>query len=743
MAEPESFRLNLSDSNKFLGNNNDDNDDDDDDDDDDDIRSVCSQLNDDQDTHRTLDDSITHSQRKPDLSSGDYERKLEGNLLETHSDRSENSKSLYSRKSSNKNMATVQRGLEKIPNMYNIHREEMVELVQEQVYQRELQQRISHNENVDARFSFQNLPMKDTNDDECDDRSENRNGSYEDLYDSLEANGQYKEEEEEGNNEIKTSQSKFDDRLDQFYLKSPQKENRVLGPIKGDHEISVQKWSEEQLFNEFKKIADGYDENSVGMHHQQSPRPSLETSNNYWQLNSNNKSTKHRTYSGKENIDYLPLVRKPNGPSKPSMNYVEFNKFNYDKPIKNQSYKDLHSQRKYSSKPESFHRNSSSGRSEPALSHQEITRPLLQKKPASAEDLWRKRSTQLVHELERKLPPVGKLQKFPSDSKVNYQTTKPYHLQPLKPIPPPAAQSPRDIYGGNAPLYQTKVIDLDPISKDFLTDDGQRISVDINLKLLSPPASTRYHHADGMQTFGFPPPDNSYKVFPKMADYQNMDEVANYEKFFRSSELLKRKDIDTGEGNSGNFLNNSLHGSDERLPKTEDDTSYAGRYQKMRNADFKYKVYTVDDYRKMQKEVKLGRLGPDLDSENLKEKLEKRQRQAEYARRVHEENKTSLSSKPLAPPPCPPQSFTKEQENRRKMAIEYSKTVPKPAVKPVPLKEEKQRPVQKTSPLKDDAPVSKPSSILFKTDEIEKLREQHEQDKKAAEAIRQRLNVKS
>ncbi|XP_014779955.1 uncharacterized protein LOC106876064 isoform X2 [Octopus bimaculoides] len=731
MAKPESFRLNLSDSNKFLGNN-----DDDDDDDDDDIQSVCSQLNDDQETYRILDDSITHSQAKPDLSSGDYERKIEGNLLEAHSGRSEDSKSLYSRKSSNKNMATVQHGLEKFPNVYNIHREDMVELVQEQAYQRELQQRIYHNENVDARFSFRNLPMKDANDNEYDDRSENKNGSCEDLYDSLEANGQYKDE---GNDEIKTSQSKFDDRLDQFYLKSPHKENKVLGPIKGDHEISVQKWSDEQLFNEFKKIADGYDENSVGMHHQQSPRHTLETNNNYWQLNSNNKSTKHKTYSGKENIDYLPLVRKPKGSSKPSMNYVEFNKFNYDQPIKNRSYKDLHSQKKDSSKTESFHRNSSSGRSEPALSHQEITRPFLQKKPASAEDLWRKRSTQLVHELERKLPPVGKLQKFPSDSKVNY-LTKPYHLQPLKPIPPPAAQSPRDIYGSNAPLYQTKVIDLDPISKDFLTDDGQRISVDINLKLLSPSASTHYHHADGIQTFGFPPPDSNYKVFPKMADYQNMDEVSNYEKFLLSSELLKEKDIDTGEGN---FLKNSLHGSDERLLKTDEDTSYMGRYQKLRNANFKYKVYTVEDYRKMQKEVKLGRLGPDLDSENLKEKLEKRQRQAEYARRVHEENKTSISSKPLAPPPCPPPSFTKEQENRRKMAIEYSKTVPKPTVKSVPLKEEKQRPVQETSPLKDDAPVSKPSSILFKTDEIEKLREQHEQDKKAAEAIRQRLNAKS
>ena len=34
-----------------------------------------------------------------------------------------------------------------------------------------------------------------------------------------------------------------------------------------------------------------------------------------------------------------------------------------------------------------------------------------------------------------------------------------------------------------------------------------------------------------------------------------------------------------------------------------------------------YKEYTLRDYRKMKKEVKLGGLGPDLDSEDAKEKV--------------------------------------------------------------------------------------------------------------------------
>lgn len=48
---------------------------------------------------------------------------------------------------------------------------------------------------------------------------------------------------------------------------------------------------------------------------------------------------------------------------------------------------------------------------------------------------------------------------------------------------------------------------------------------------------------------------------------------------------------------------------------------YVARYQRQRDPQQHYKVYSVDDYRKMQKEVKLGKLGPDLDSETLREKV--------------------------------------------------------------------------------------------------------------------------
>jgi hypothetical protein len=52
--------------------------------------------------------------------------------------------------------------------------------------------------------------------------------------------------------------------------------------------------------------------------------------------------------------------------------------------------------------------------------------------------------------------------------------------------------------------------------------------------------------------------------------------------------------------------------------------SYMEQYRRLKKrAD--YKAYTIDDYRKLQKEVKLnlGALGPDMESDTLKERVRK------------------------------------------------------------------------------------------------------------------------
>ncbi len=56
-------------------------------------------------------------------------------------------------------------------------------------------------------------------------------------------------------------------------------------------------------------------------------------------------------------------------------------------------------------------------------------------------------------------------------------------------------------------------------------------------------------------------------------------------------------------------------------PRRDGTGSYADNYRNKKNKKIEYKEYTVDDYRKMKKEVRLGGLGPDLDNDNTKERV--------------------------------------------------------------------------------------------------------------------------
>lgn len=49
--------------------------------------------------------------------------------------------------------------------------------------------------------------------------------------------------------------------------------------------------------------------------------------------------------------------------------------------------------------------------------------------------------------------------------------------------------------------------------------------------------------------------------------------------------------------------------------------SYMAQYKYHQNKKHEYKVYTLEDYRKLKKEVSLGGLGPDIENETIKEKV--------------------------------------------------------------------------------------------------------------------------
>jgi hypothetical protein len=58
------------------------------------------------------------------------------------------------------------------------------------------------------------------------------------------------------------------------------------------------------------------------------------------------------------------------------------------------------------------------------------------------------------------------------------------------------------------------------------------------------------------------------------------------------------------------------------LQQNED--GYVAQYhhaKQVAQTGVQYKPYSLSDYKKMQKEVKLGGLGPDLDNETRKEKV--------------------------------------------------------------------------------------------------------------------------
>jgi len=62
-------------------------------------------------------------------------------------------------------------------------------------------------------------------------------------------------------------------------------------------------------------------------------------------------------------------------------------------------------------------------------------------------------------------------------------------------------------------------------------------------------------------------------------------------------------------------------GSKASLGGSEASRGYMTQYDKQRRQKVEYKEYTLDDYKKLKKEVKLGGLGPDLENETLKQKV--------------------------------------------------------------------------------------------------------------------------
>lgn len=118
--------------------------------------------------------------------------------------------------------------------------------------------------------------------------------------------------------------------------------------------------------------------------------------------------------------------------------------------------------------------------------------------------------------------------------------------------------------------------------------------------------------------------------------------------------------------------------TDAPAPTVNGGGSYMDQYRRQKKRP-DYKTYTVDDYRKLKKEMKLnmGALGPDMENETLKERKEKVQRQQEYAQLIRERNKMEIQPRQLTSRNITDEE-AEDQLNKRRLALEYAKQIPKP-----------------------------------------------------------------
>ncbi|EDO38353.1 predicted protein [Nematostella vectensis] len=145
-----------------------------------------------------------------------------------------------------------------------------------------------------------------------------------------------------------------------------------------------------------------------------------------------------------------------------------------------------------------------------------------------------------------------------------------------------------------------------------------------------------------------------------------------------------------------------------------------------------YKPYTLKEYRQIRNETpsQMGSLGPDTDSEEYKQKLYKLNKQKEYAemlRSQHAALKPHWEKK--APPLNPTPARLKQAEAKRKAAMNYAKTVPKPKT---------------MTPRQPYIRTEQPQSLAETGDLtlVEILRLRHEKEKHEVDVIRKDIAAK-
>ncbi|XP_056010874.1 uncharacterized protein LOC130051869 isoform X16 [Ostrea edulis] len=543
-------------------------------------------------------------------------------------------------------------------------------------------------------------------------------------------------------------------------------------------------------------------------------------------------------------------------PKSPRYDFIEMNKIDYGKPHE-KSYREIKHVREEESKKleKVFIHPRLPQKKKPvkpglksAPSKFQVNSPIEEMDPEDpAQALWAKRSAQLKKKdtksssghsnkhkgLQRNqsdsrlVRPAGQGGTFTykNNSQVVYGSpTRNHFLEPMenRPAPPhiPRAEPqyttnsepinfPDRQSDHQSPPLRSRPLDLKPITQEIVTEDGQRISVDINLKVLSPPPGSgtvaphtlqaEVHPKDvnrrptGMQyqmEENYPSPEQDPQQHHNYNQFQYYDAYPRYNQYYPDDTRYDQENVVPGGGeqvqHSDDTYRMSPYSKVPPINLTEEEldrqlgsraeleqNGYTAMYKQYKNKPQGekpwYQVYTIKDYRKMKNEVRLTQapLGPDLDNETYKEKLEKRHKQFEYARMVMEKNRQQLDvKKPPAHPKKEEEKPTKrktvsntwiteqtssegvgprpkhfvERSNKRQAAIDYSKNIPKPNVKPRPNQYNSYEVAAQLSPAAKRSGPPSPTQTVDVID-LQKLKNRHDQEKQNVASIRQNMET--
>ena len=190
----------------------------------------------------------------------------------------------------------------------------------------------------------------------------------------------------------------------------------------------------------------------------------------------------------------MQRVRPGNVPAKPEVDHITKNKERLYKPPSGKKYRNIHAAKKEVNKenvpgPSGSHRGSLPASKTRGSQANDMD-------GEDAEALWRRRSMSLSQQKEHRLSGGKKTQsgmkKFSSDSRVNGPYSNTHTPGQSRGSQPQAFTEP--VRSSVMP----RPSDNSPITHTMLTEDGQRISVDINLKMISPtgpgPSTMGYRH---------------------------------------------------------------------------------------------------------------------------------------------------------------------------------------------------------------------------------------------------------